>query len=229
MKNNNRIIRKITAILLLCSFTVLCGCSSEIGTESNNASEYGQYLYEDDDGQEMQLIDTRFSTKSYEEYLEYVKNTDLPDWFVEYEGAISQIGEFVRFKAAFWERNDASFFYILKDKNVNDMFVCFNRGKFENKYNRTIMKSVSNGYDMRTTTTEGSYFYYKDLIYRYAGGELGSITIVISDDLYVYINVSSEEMELINYPLDKDTFLGRLLNVFTAEEAAAELKAAINK
>ena len=159
--------------------------------------------------------------ESYEEYLNFLQSTELPDNFVKYE-MLSQFGEFKTLICSLPPRGYDCYKYFIVDKYTGiDLLVYIDHEKelMLDSNGEKIISAV-NGNDMRTVSeTDGiSVFWQSGIEYAYKEGNLISVSWVSDEIRYTIFG------ELQNCKVDTSSALSKLFKLDTAAEAVASVK-----
>ena len=230
--------KKIAIILLLCSICLaMYACNMNDATDEVNQSDSteqqianpsagdnqhdAESLYTGE--QQDEIIKPQegerplLTFESENEYVEFLDLNEMPDDFVTYD-KIKTIGTFecLVFLSDAYAEDYSSYMYSLVDSEGFGitLYVDHSEGVLSN------LDSVLNlhGTDMRMLSdTRSGVFTYDGLKYKYVLGELLSISW---ETLNVnYTLCASGTPMLSTYPLTKSTFVGKMLNTDTAQQA----------
>jgi len=177
--------------------------------------------------QALSINDPRwFRTIDYEEYLVFVRNTELPEHFVEYDPTIKMVGEFCAFKEFGKEPlTYRGVNYLVKDffkQTISVSLDCNPAPDYLKKYEP--IEAVPNLKDMRKSECGGVYDYHGIRYYYMSNGELLNIEWN-KGSMRIAIHLS--HISFTEYPVTDWTFVGKLLNTETAMKAVLEFNSSI--
>ena len=169
----------------------------------------------------------QLSIFDYDEYVQFTKNTALPDYFVSYED-LSEFGEFTGFVCLSDATKDdySSLFYTFEDETGAEvsMYVNYPPEKWytESSKSFTILEKENiNPADMRTATVNETKcrYIYNDIEYHYSfHGYIMSINWRCGELEYILSSIH-------NYPAtDKATAVNKLMNLDSADDVVKTMK-----
>lgn len=166
------------------------------------------------DGGERPLL----TVESFEDYLKVIDTQKIPENFVQYE-KINKLGEFKCL--VFLNDDNSSYMYTLADSTGYQLALYVDHNTAENDYDSADFITNVKSKDMRTLDDKNSgIFVTNGITYRYVSGKLLSINWV---DGEVSFKLSGSSM-LYDYPIEKSTFVCKLLNANEAVGAILETK-----
>lgn len=198
-------------MILIC--TILAGCSSN-SLPINTGSAYIAGVQNDSA--------CFISIESYDQYLVHIQEAPLPSDFLSYE-EISHLGEFKSFVAY---RNPITDIYseyhysIIDSSGIELFFSAFHYDKFAAPIHSVTSEVDLNNMRVLNSEEQGGYL-VGELQYYYIQGKLNYLEWKINDVTFqLDANCKSTNNVSANYPVDKTTVFGQLLDIQdkTAEE-----------
>lgn len=161
-----------------------------------------------------------------DDYNEFLSSENLPKNFITYD-VLKDIGDFVYliFLSDGYNGDFTEYMYTVKDSTGYDISVYVEPSiESDVLISNTIIAEKINRTDLRTIGSDESGFYmYNDVKYKYVSGKLLSIAWDMDGLRYT---VTGSSM-LDNYPYQKNTFMGLILNGDTAKDAFRVLETAV--
>ena len=222
--------KKIIFLLLICLLMNGCGSiniyangiDSAINNECVNKSSNNKGVIAVSNTSENEMV--TLSIFSYEDYQDFIANTDLPNDFIQYDD-LKMLGEFKSLIFLCPLGEYSSYLYSFIDIACGCKIALYVHGD-KNHYSNSLQIERVNSTDMRFLEDEDSGTYvYDGIKYVYVKGKLLSIRWEDESKLFVLTGDNS----LSEYSISTSTFVSKMLNTQTVKEAISEFNASITK
>ena len=210
--------KKLMATLVLfCLLFSMCSCKNINDSERLNEQTNNFADSKNTENQNEEYPSVSFYSE--EEYNNFIRSQKLPKNFVTYD-KLSMIGDFDSLVILSVSKGDySSYMYSFIDASGHELTLYVNHdlSKSDSGSETSLTKKPItveiNSKDMRKIDGENSGFYeHKGFIYKYVSGKLLSVVWVSEGVEYTLCG----SMMLSDYPDNRSTFVGKLLNLQTA-------------